>query len=232
MWYTFNNIIRWKVLTWESDSSHGSDNAVVRQECNYNNQKISVLYHVIRQNYIITVFLWWYHSLWSFKGKNIMNQNCFFAINPWWVSHLWLIKNSIIHFWGTSCLVCPTSLPKNSTLSVECFSGRYIKVLSNIYRAPFNNCISLTSFFSVSLLRTISAAPDWFCSMRDYSDKKIQTSARFILHRVCFQWHALSLTISPEKWSPRSQALPLLYADRQFPLGSQYCSHTGSKERQ
>ena len=102
-------------------------------------------------NYIIT--LWWYRSLWSFKGNNIMKQNCSITISRWWVSHLSLIKNSNIHFWGTSCLVCLTSLPTSGILSVL-LSLLQKKSLSIIYRAPFNNCISLTD----NLLIRISAA--------------------------------------------------------------------------
>lgn len=36
----------------------------------------------------------------------------------------------------------------------------------------------------------------------------------------------MSLTISSEEWSPQSRRWPLLYADRQVPVGSQRCSHT------
>lgn len=57
-----DNTIRWKVLTWETDSSHVRDNAVVTQDYNYvenynyTNQKIRFLYHVIRQITLLQIF--------------------------------------------------------------------------------------------------------------------------------------------------------------------------------
>lgn len=56
LWCPLDNVSRWKVLTWESDSSHGRDNVVVTQDCNYADQKIRFLYYVIRRITLLQIF--------------------------------------------------------------------------------------------------------------------------------------------------------------------------------
>ncbi len=98
----------------------------------------------------------------SLQGKNNnMNQNCSVAINPWWVSHLLLIENCNIHFWGTSCLVCLTSLLTDSTLWVF-FSFAPLKALK-----IFTELLLITAFpsqvlFSGSPLIQLCSFQLWF----------------------------------------------------------------------
>lgn len=165
------------MLTW--DSTHhmagtllGLGRMTIMKGYNYTNQKIRFLYHVIRWFRLLPIFFDDITAYDLFKKKNIINQNFSTAINPWWVSHLLLIKNSSIHFWGTSCLVCPTSLLTDSTLRVFfCFAPLKASQI-------FTELLLITAFpsqvlFSVSQLISKSAAQVWFCSMGDYSDKKM-----------------------------------------------------------
>lgn len=159
-WCTLDDAARWKMLTRASDSSHGRDNAVVFAGLKLLQSKDPFSVSCYQTNDIIRNFLWWYHILRSLKGKNIMNQNCSIAISPWWVSHLWLIKNSNIHFCGTSCLVCPTSL-----LPVSVFLFATLKA---------------AQIFTELLL--ISAFPRRFCFLSHHLEASLQLQSDFLLY--------------------------------------------------
>lgn len=125
------------MLTWSSDASHGWNKAVVRRNYNYLalqlRQSKDPFVCIIRRMTLFQIFSDITACDHSKEHKNSINQNCSFVINSWWVSHLWLIKTSNIHFYHrTSCLVCPTSP-----------SLCYITGLSDIFGAPFNNCVFL-----------------------------------------------------------------------------------------
>lgn len=145
-----DNTIRWKVLTWWTDSSHGRGNAVVRQDYNYPRLQL----HQSKDPFSVSSDEWHYYkySLMIsqpviFQRKKHYEPKLFHCNQPWWVSHLRLIKNSNIHFFK-ELPVWSVPHPWSWTAPGECFFPPvcYIIGLSNIYRAPFNNCISLTGF--------------------------------------------------------------------------------------
>lgn len=161
-------------------------------------------------------FLWWYHSLWSLRGKSIMKQNSSVAINSWWESHLLLIKNSNIHFLGTSCLVCLTSLATNCALSAQCFAT----IMSSQTLTKWLLITAFPSFFYFVLA--------WFCFAKIKMIKKSKhpPSLFFINHVSCLWQLATKNALLCHR------LLSLLYADRLYPLGSQLCSQTETIGRQ
>lgn len=156
--------------------------------------------------YYYIFFLWWYHSLWSLRGKSIMKQNSSVAINSWWESHLLLIKNSNIHFLGTSCLVCLTSLATNSTLSAECFAT----IMSS---QTFTKWLLITAFPLVFYFYFILYLA-WFCFTKIKMIRKSKHPPG-LSFKNCF----LSVTISPQKCSPLSWAFVFIVCWQTIPSG-------------
>lgn len=134
---------------------------MVRQDYNYTRLKL----HQSKDPFSVSSDGWHYYTFSLmisqpviFQRKKHYDSELFPCNQPWWVSHLWLIKNSNIHFFfGRNFLFGLPHIPW--TALVKCFLFfflHYIIGLSNIYRAPLNNCISFKGF--VFCVISISAA--------------------------------------------------------------------------
>lgn len=118
-----DNTIRWKVLTWWTDSSHGRDNAVVRQDYNYPRLQL----HQSKDQFSVSSDEWHYYKFSLmisqpviFQRKKHYELKLFHCNQPWWVSHLWLIKNSNIHFLR-NFLFGLSHIPGHGQKPGECF---------------------------------------------------------------------------------------------------------------
>lgn len=160
------------MLTWESGSSHGSDNAVVVEDCNYNNQEISFLYHVISQITLLEFFfddiracdLSKEKTLWT-KTVPLQSTLDEKAIFDWLKTPAYIFEG--LPVWSVSHPRLRTAL---CLLSVFLFATLKSSQI-------FTELLLITAFpsqlFFDFLLISISSAVAWFCSVEDHCDKKI-----------------------------------------------------------